>query len=230
MLVSLDEIKSLLTEVNLLKTENNRRKRSVGNDKFSYEFLNVIFDTDYELIYKTAMKHSDYDFLLEDDSFFQFSAKKGNKNLKDGKLRYAYYPNPREYATYLEFLSENNLKYEECGECFLEEYTQYISEAKLKNAITPIRYDYDYSQYDSDSHPISHLHIGLEQSIRIPLARVLTPQEFTILVLRNVYFEQWTKNLNSKKYISILKKSKKSSNMLEDKYFNSSEKRHLFLM
>lgn len=228
-LVSLDEVKNLLTEVDIFKSENNSRKRSVGNDKFSPEFLSVMFDDDYELIYKTAMKHLDYDFLLEDDAFFQFSVKKGNINLKDGKLRYAYYPNPREYNTYLEFLSENNLSYDECGDCFNEEYDQYISEAKLKNSITPIRYDYDFSEYDSSKHPISHLHIGMDQTVRIPIARIITPQEFTILILRNVYFENWTKVLNSESYIQILNKSKNDNNILEDEYFKSSEKRHLYL-
>ena len=188
-----------------------------------------MFADDYELIYKTAMKHLDYDFLLEDDSFFQFSAIKGKTNLEDGKLRYAYYPNPREYSTYLEFLSENNLNYDECGDCFCEEYYQYISEAKLKNAITPIRYDYDFSEYDSKKHPISHLHIGMEQTVRMPIARFITPQEFVILVIRNIYFEKWTKILDSEAYIKILKKSKKDNNLLKDEYFKPSEKRHLFL-
>lgn len=228
-LVSLEEVKTLLAEANIFKSENSSRKRSVGNDKFSTEFLSVMFDNDYERIYKTAMKHLDYDFLLEDDAFIQFSVKKGNTNLKDGKLRYAYYPNPSEYSTYLEFLSENNLSYDECGDCFCEEYDQYISEAKLKNSITPIRYDYDFSEYDSSNHPISHLHIGMEQTVRIPIARILTPQEFTILILRNVYFENWIKILNSESYIQILNKSKKDNNVLDDEYFKSSEKRHLYL-
>ena len=30
------------------------------------------------------MKHLDYDLLLEDDAFFQFSVKKGNIDLKEG--------------------------------------------------------------------------------------------------------------------------------------------------
>ena len=116
-----------------------------------------------------------------------------------------------------------------CGDCFNEEYDQYISEAKLKNSITPIRYDYDFSEYDSSKHPISHLHIGMDQTVRIPIARILTPQEFTILILRNIYFENWTKVLNSESYIQILNKSKKDNNILEDEYFKASEKWHLYL-
>ena len=69
----------------------------------------------------------------------------------------------------------------------------------------------------------------MDQTVRIPIARILTPQEFTILILRNIYFENWTKVLNSESYIQILNKSKKDNNILEDEYFKSSEKRHLYL-
>ncbi len=228
-LVSLMEVKILLQETLLLKTENYSRKLTVGNNKFSQEFLSVMFSNDYEKIYKTAMKNLDYDYLLTDDSFFQFSAQNGNVGISDGKLRYAYFPNPRKYETYLEFLDDYGFNYEECGNELIEEYEQYVSEAKLKTIVTPIRYDYDFSEFSPIIHPISHIHIGAEQHFRLPLSSMITPQEFTIFVIKNLYNEHWIKVLESKKYLDIFEKSKNKSNLLGEEFFNIIDKKHLYL-
>lgn len=162
LLTALDEVKYLLSEANILKYENTSRARSIVNAKLSAEFLSIMYSDDYDNIYKTAMKNNDFDFVLIDDSFIQFSAIKGENELVDGKIRFAYFPNPRSYQTYHEFLEENGFSYDEVGDELAEVYEQYISEAKLKNFVTPIRYDYDYRSYDMTNHSVSHLHIGRE--------------------------------------------------------------------
>ena len=77
LLTALDEVKLLLSEANILKYENTSRARSIVNTKLSAEFLSIMYSDDYDNIYKTAMKNNDFDFVLFDDSFIQFSAIKG---------------------------------------------------------------------------------------------------------------------------------------------------------
>lgn len=229
LIVSFEELKKLLIEAELFKCENTTRRCSVKNDKFSQEFLSVMFDDDYERIYKVAMKNDDYDFILSDDSFLQFSIQYCNSELDKIKIRYAYYPSPREYLSYEEFLKENGISFEECGYGFFEEYEQYISESRLKKSVTPIRYDYDVDEYTSVTHPISHLHIGMVQNFRIPSLRILEPQAFVIFVVRNMYYNNWIKLLSSEKYSEILDKSKKDKHLLREN-FDEDEKKYLFIV
>lgn len=191
-LVSLSEVKELLVQAGLYKQENTSRPRSISNSKLSSNFLSVMYSNNYDTVYKTAMRNSDYDFTLIDDSFLQFSVVSHKDGLEYGKIRYAYFPNPRIHQTYNEFLLDIETTYEEAGDIFSEEYEQYIAEAKLKDAVTPIRYDYDYDAYKKDPlHPISHLHIGVEEDVRLPISRILTPQAFILIVIRNMYLDYW---------------------------------------
>lgn len=229
LLVALNEVKAILKDAELLKYENTTRPKEILDSKFSSEFLSIMYSEDYDCIFKTAMKNNDFDFVLCDDSFLQFSAKKGENGLSDGKIRYAYFPNPRSYHTYIQFLSENELLYEEAGESFFEEYEQYISEAKLKEFVTPIRYDYDYLAYDELNHPISHLHIGREENIRIPISKVLNPQSFTLLVIKNMYYEYWKKAIVNTQFRNVCETAKNSCFELSDALFTIVEKKQLYL-
>lgn len=229
LLVALNEVKSLLKEANLLKYENTTRPREILDSKFSPEFLSVIYSEDYDCVFKTAMKNSDFDFVLCDDSFLQFSAQKGENGLIEGKIRYAYFPNPRTYHTYVEFLKENEMSYEDVGEVFASEYEQYISEAKLKKFITPIRYDYDYSAYEELNHSVSHLHIGREENIRIPISKMLNPQTFTLFVIKNMYYEYWKQAITNEKFRDIYISAKSKCMVLSEELFTTLENQQMYL-
>ena len=120
-------------------------------------------------------------------------------------------------------------EYEDAGDAFIEEYEQYISEAKLKDFVTPIRYDYDYSSYDMINHSISHLHIGREEDIRIPLSKVLSPQAFTVLIIKNLYLEYWKKAISKDSFKNVFEKSKQNCTAIEEELFAEFEKYQLYL-
>ena len=66
-------------------------------------------------------------------------------------------------------------------------YEQAIAEAKLQEGITPIRYDYDYQRYDPIFHPISHIHIGHNNGVRIGISKILfTTKNLYFFVIRNI--------------------------------------------
>lgn len=191
----------LLDEINYSIPEN-----SFDIKKFSKEFLSISQKGDYKEIYDCAMKNKDYDFRLKDNSIMQFTIEKDNKN-NIIKMRYAFYKSP-----YLIFKKDE------------QEYTDMF----LNNYVS-IRYDYDVKEYKEVIHPISHLHIGNDNNLRIPIDKILEPLEFGIFIVRNIYKNEWEILLNDKikknKYI----RPKKQLELLEEDFFTREEKNFLYL-
>ncbi|MEG3900266.1 MULTISPECIES: hypothetical protein [unclassified Microcoleus] len=121
--------KKILKDCNLLYSENYTRTLTFTPSKFSRDFFqtsqDIAHNGDYRKLYQVAITNKDYDILLEDYSFFQFSCE-SNLNNKV-KYRYAYYEVPSEFPTYEEFLNENNFSYKDCGEEFRPDYEQVIA-------------------------------------------------------------------------------------------------------
>lgn len=232
---SIRECKKLLDDLDILVEYNTSRPQILTINKFSEEFIKISQKKDYLAIYNVAMKNRDYDFLLEDDSFIQISCSfDGQSGTK--VIRYAYYENPRRIKSYEEFLIEHfpddfgqdGIVDEE--QIFLRDYEQYKMEALLKETVTPIRYDYDLENFMPIVHPISHIHIGHNNNVRIPINKILTPLKFIIFVVRNVYRKKWLsvikENDELKDYILTLKNK---SNQLDAGYFNRDEEQLLYL-
>ena len=116
--------------------------------------------------------------------------------------------------------------YEEVGELYRNYYEQYISESAANLNITPIRYDYDKNAHMNMCHPISHLHIGKNENVRLPINYVLLPEMFIQNITMLIYFEEWKSNINQgdikNKCFSSKEKSKKCENEIlnEDQTIN----------
>ena len=197
--------KKILKVCNLFYIENYTRTLMFKPSKFSSDFFEASKDMDhngdYRKLYQVAITNKDYDILLEDYSFFQFSCESNSNN--EVKYRYAYYEVPSEFPTYEEFLNENSFSYMDCGEGFRQDYEQVIDEAKLKNAVTPVRYDYDESLHEPPVHSTSHLHLGFQNEIRIPSKYLLTPHAFVAFIVRHIYWRRWKTLMNDNKFCSI---------------------------
>lgn len=153
------------------------------------EFRNLILreNANYVTIFSTGLRLSHYNFLLTDYSYFQFSW-----SAKDN-VRYAYYPNP--FLTGRESLSAALLKelnQELADEIItLDEYQNALAEEKPEVRVPLIRYENAPDQYVSFQHPCSHFHIGHHAENRWPVNRLLTPQAFTLLILKLYYADAW---------------------------------------
>lgn len=197
----------LLKEIELLEEINySIPENSFDIKKFSKEFLSTSQKEDYKKIYDCAMQNKDYDFRLKDNSIMQFTIKKDNNN-NIIKMRYAFYKCP-----YLIFKEDE------------QEYTDIL----LKNYVS-IRYDYDIKEYEEVIHPISHLHIGNDNNVRIPVDKILDPLEFGIFIVRNIYKNEWrvllNDNIKKNKYI----RPKNQLELLEEEFFTREEKKFLYL-
>ena len=86
---------------------------------------------------------------------------------------------------------ESGFQAREVGDEFREDYENQLLDSKLKEAVTPIRYDYSPSQYNQGLHPASHVHFGHMSRVRIATKKALNPISFVCLVLRQCYPEYW---------------------------------------
>lgn len=223
---SFNESLRLLKELSLVREFNQSRPFTFSMEKFSTKFIQNSQKNDYSLIYKIAMENRDYDILLSDDSFIQLSCQLDSR-LDECSIRYAFFESPKEALSYSEFLEEigfNELLMDEEENVFIEEYEQFKSESQLKSAVTPIRYDFQGKDFEDLIHPVSHLHIGFNNQVRIPINRVMTPLDFIIFILRNVYWKNWKYNIQqNEKFKEDILKAKRRAKPIEGKYFSDEE-------
>lgn len=204
----------------------------VSPKKLSDKFIRISTKKDYDQIHRTALENGDYDLLLGDQSFFQFT-------IDDvGVIRYAYYQTSREIPSYEEFLYDIGFTEEDIKDLlekstelpFSHDYDQVISEAKLSNSVTPIRYDYNEGQYESIVHPTSHLHIGHDNEIRIPINVILTPSAFVAFVIRHIYYPYWKKAMNDESFKELYLSVKNACATVCEESFDLEEKKDLYLV
>lgn len=137
---------------------------------------------------------------MEDLSIFSFH--------ESGVTRsYSYIECPLDVQSYRIYLEGQGLEYTTANRREnLEGYAMVLETAGLKKHITPIRYDLDPVGYRTGVHPLAHIHIGLENNIRIGLKKQMTPLAFVLFVMRQVYPECWSRLLEQKQGMNIERK------------------------
>lgn len=180
----------------------------------------------YRDLYDVGMRNQDFNFMLKDQSYFQFTEKIKNKD-----VRLAYYPNPYRFGEYnsikkelTEFFDEGILSQDELEQALMEEH--------FSNDVPIIRYDLSLSQYCSKYHPAAHFHIGFNSDSRWPVRRVLTPYAFFLKILFHYYHDLWFKfgdagederNLFDIEYCNEVSECQ----YLQDEYFQEYEHKRL---
>lgn len=221
--------KTLLKKLEIEFYEELEKAKSLKKDDFSQEFIKASYKSDYKDIYKIARDNSDYNLLINSDgAIFQFGYAENERN-QICDLRYAYYESPSEQISYEDFLILFDLDIQECGYELMEEYTQYISESELKTSVTPIRYDYSVEQYSELIHPVSHVHIGQLNEIRIPTSFIMTPLNFVAFVLRHIYWNKWRLYMENDELREHYLNSYSSTTTISSQNFSLEEKRDIFL-
>jgi len=218
-LVDARKCKNILDDYGILRKVNNANIKEGSYVKFSEEFRKVAQKQNYNVAYITGMESDDYDYLLKDGSFFQFSYDTYENDLT---IRLAFYPSINDIS-YDDFLAEYiGSGIEECGAIFLDEYQQFVAEQESKN-VSPIRYDYNSKIYKEIIHSASHLHFGNEEDIRVPLDKILLPSAFIKIVLQYFYYDLWKNRIVEQDYSSIFIQNNESHS-IDQKYFSNNEK------
>jgi hypothetical protein len=160
--------------------------------EYSDEFKKVCRNNRHVEIYNAIRDYLDYEIILSDESFFQFS-------FRNDYLRFSFIQNPsfkytkNDYLKIcfpeddLDFLSEDEIE----GLINENEYEQFLIEQEINSNLIYVRYEYDKTGYNPLLHSCSHIHIGLNENLRIPSSIILTPLEFVLFSVKQCYYDVW---------------------------------------
>lgn len=217
-----DDVLIFLRRHNLIKEDNTHR-----GIPYSVECKEYSRGSDYKEIYQNMVDHRDYDILMFDDSMLQMS-------LTNGESRLLFIQNPQYFITFENYLVENGIEYtpeieKVYKDVFFDDYQQTLEGMKLNSGAVYMRYDVDArDRKDNENiHAYTHLHIGLNNSIRIPVGKHLTPYTFTIFVLRHVYYDTWVKMVR-KGHITFDYKNHNED--LPEELWTENEKRDMYMV
>lgn len=143
----------------------------------------------YSDVFLTGLRLNEYSILLENYSFFSFFY---NQRGGHWGVRYAYYPNPFKACPFDEFLDDYSIQVWDPEA--IEFYHQYLSENQPHDGFTPYRYEVDFHSYKQLRHACSHLHIGHNHSIRLPVEKFLTPKAFVLFMAKHHLLNHWAEN------------------------------------
>lgn len=164
---------------------------------YSKDFVSVSKKCDHQTLYCHMSENLDYDILLIDDSMITM-------NMKDGLVRMVYMQNPIKHISFSEYVSEYHKEdldvygVDELCEIYKNDYERHLATLDLNKAAVYIRYDEAPTLYRPMVHPYIHLHIGMNNNIRIPSSVEMTPLSFILFILQQVYYDVWVKEFTEK--------------------------------
>ncbi len=168
------------------------------NPSDEFRRISLSPDSEYGDVFLEGLRQSQYNFILNNRSFFQFS------RVADDDYRLAYYPNP--------FLSGGNslidkLILDDTDELSFEfeEFSDLLEESPFNSRIPVIRYEYCIKQYNKLRHPTSHFHIGFHTENRWPSPIIFTPYMFSLHISKMYHLEEWLSvgdNANNLRYLN----------------------------
>ncbi len=176
----------------------------------------------YRDIFMCGLRNSDYNYLLLDYSFFQFTF------YSKIHYRFAFYPNPFVVpGGYFDTLDRRLAD----GEITFEEYSENVSAQPYELSKPPIRFELDRQAYVQLLHPAAHFHIGNHAENRWPTCRCLTPRSFCLLIVKMYYGDRWSSGIDStpgdsfrNRFDRYFNKEKLSCDLLEPAFFHENER------
>ncbi len=140
-------------------------------------------------IWKFYFSNQLYDFKLSDDSLIQFRV----DNFRPLDISYLYLECPFDnFVSFDEFIESEEASEEGKDIIALQqEHNYYLDSLEIKDAVTPIRYDYSPNLYKAGRHPASHIHFGHSNEIRLGTKKILRPLSFLFFVIRQCYPDIW---------------------------------------
>lgn len=190
--------------------------------KYSEEYFQACHKNDYLEKFNIALRNSDYDIILEDGSFFQFTA------TSDEDIHYSFFHKIEQTLTHEEFL--NKYLTEDNYDSIEQEYEMYLSTDKTRINSCPIRFDVAEKEYKEGLHAFAHLHIGVGTEIRIPFDKIIKPAFFVDFVIKHIYKSKWDKAyLKKRKFIEKVNSLKGESEKLTEESFSDGEKLQLYI-
>ena len=216
---SYNDVVSLLKSIGFLK-------ETVSHKYYGYSQKSIECSrSDYKTRYQSLIDNIDYDILLYDDSILQM-------NIRNGECRLLYIQVPTYYVTFEEYMVAVDL----CGydksdayRLFSDDYAQFLIEQSINSGAVYMRYDVSENERKENIHAYTHLHIGIDNNIRIPVGMHLTPLAFVLFVIRHVYYDKWKSLMKEKEYVKKYLNFKDGCESLPSELWSEEEKKSLYL-
>ncbi|MDP5239650.1 DUF2290 domain-containing protein [Uliginosibacterium sp. 31-16] len=173
--------------------------------------------------WKACIENSWYNVRLEDHSLFVFN--------DSGEPSYSYIQAPVVAETFRGFLNRQGFDYSQRNRSeFLDDYELELGTAGVRLNVTPFRYDVDGGSYMQGRHPKAHLHIGLDNQVRLALRREMTPLSFSLFVMRQAYPDCWSKLMEKSDQICLRKIVRDGLKLVGEEYWMAHDQIELHLV
>lgn len=203
---SLADVEKLLGGLGLLAD-------SIKRPNYPEDMPATIRQNPYAEGWRLSIRNRWYNFRLEDSSVLQFRI--------TPYPSYTYLQCPASIATFEQYaLRYYGTDWKHFYSDILEEYEQLIDSVPLDKPVTPIRYDYDTECYKPGIHPAAHMHLGLDNDIRILLEKQLTPLSFSMFIIRQFYPNEWLNFILKPSKVHFLNEIRNELSQVPKKYFN----------
>lgn len=220
-----DTVQKLLTKLDLYKKRNNMPSTQV-----SPEIRNLDVEGNQQALLEYLTYKDAYHFLLSDDSIFQF--------IKQGDVyRYLYIQNGKVKKSFEKFCQEMFPEYDLAIEADLLKIRSFYDQCDdasvyrfLQNPVY-LRYDCggDEKIYKESVHAYAHIHVGMCNPIRIPCPYVITPEVFTLFVIKMVYPDIWGLHMNDGYVKEVFSTMKRNLDKVPSDYWKLRDQQELFL-
>jgi hypothetical protein len=191
-----------LEQIKLFARAGNWPVHNYGKTHFSLTtaMIQELRGLSYLDQWRTSLAKGWYHLLMEDQSILVF-------NETDTSASFSFLQCPLEIPSLREFLSDRSLDYTSRNrDAYADDYQLVIDTADLRKHVTPVRFDYDEKGYRCGVHPVSHIHIGLDNDIRLGYSKKMSAISFCLFIMRQFYPESWARILDRPE----LKRLKKS--------------------
>jgi hypothetical protein len=220
-LTSIKEIDKYLDTIGIMYSLSPNRNRLDFN-KYSDQYYQVFHHGTYKDIFLIASHNLDYDVMLEDGSFFQFTYG-ANKD-----IHYSFFDRVENILSYEEFVNKYLSEYN--VDSISQEYEMYLSTDKDQNSPLPIRYDVAQNEYKETIHPYAHFHFGFNNNIRVPTDKIIKPLDFVDFIIKHMYKDKWDKAyLFNDQFKKLVEGLKRQSKLLDECCFSNNERTLLYL-
>lgn len=223
----MEEAYRFLDGLSIVRTKNINNFSQCESCKFSAKIKKMAKQDDYIDLYQHAIAFNEYDILMKDFSFFQFSF-----DADSYVIRMAYYPSPDVITTFKEYMDsfDNRKILWEEEQRYREEYENYIDSQNYKSTTVPLRYDYSEKEYQGLVHSAAHLHFGQMETIRVTCAHVFSPLSFAVIVVNYYYYSIWKERIKLDKEFKHTVLSVKKQCAYVDTGYLSPEEQGYFLI
>lgn len=213
------------TQIQLLARAAHWPVERYGDEHFSITpaIIRELRELSYFEQWRKARANSWFHVELEDHSLVLFSE-------STNAASFSYLQCPLSVPSFREFLNTLNLQYSTQNRRELrDEYELVLDTADLRAHLTPIRFDYDEVGYYSGAHPASHIHIGLENQVRLGVNRRLTPISFVLFVMRQMYPDCWKRLLQHHESRRLPKEIRRDCPAVPAHYWQQNDAIELYL-